>query len=48
MFCSSFLCSQIGWCICVEQKYEKVYYVLRFNILIRRTRWHKGVAGEGT
>jgi len=21
-------------CICVEQKYEKVYYILRFNILI--------------
>jgi hypothetical protein len=20
------------WCICVEQKYEKVYYILRFNI----------------
>jgi hypothetical protein len=38
-----------GWCcICVEQKYEKVYYILRFNILIRRTHWHKSVIGAGT
>jgi len=35
------------WCICVEQKYEKVYYVLRFNIWIRGTQ-HKGVTGAGT
>ena len=27
--------SQIVWCICVGQKYENVYYISRFNILIR-------------
>jgi len=31
----SFEFPQIGWCICVEQKYEKIYYILRFNIKIR-------------
>jgi hypothetical protein len=27
--------SQIVWCICVGQKYENVYYILIFNILVR-------------
>jgi len=35
VFYISFQSPQIGCCICVEQKYEKVYYILRFNIKIR-------------
>jgi hypothetical protein len=35
-------------CICVGQEYENIYYVLRFNILIRRTLWHKSVIGAAT
>jgi hypothetical protein len=41
----SYVCAD-RCCICVGQKYEKVYYVLRFNILIWRASWHKeGVIG---
>jgi len=31
----SFSGSQIVWCICVGRKYENVYYISIFNILIR-------------
>ncbi len=34
--------SQIVWCICVGQKYENVYYLSRFNILIRGARKKRG------